>query len=161
MNLTIPIAPAAPSPLRITRSGEATGPRAERPQRRSGNDTVNGRILSLLGDRTSQRSRSSYQGSNTSRFANRGGNSAHSNSLKSVEELAKHKQALDLTKQIGRRWKTGDVYAPHDLSDIEMQKWKKRGTPGQDVCDVLEIDPKLEYRVRLLSLASGKRTKHV
>lgn len=42
------------------------------------------------------------------------------------------------------------MYAPHDLSDVEMQKWKKRGKPGQDVCDVLEIDPKTEYRVRSL-----------
>lgn len=57
-----------------------------------------------------------------------------------------------MTKQIGRRWKTGDVYAPHDLSDVEMQKWKRRGKPGMDVCDVLEIDPKTEYRVRLSSL---------
>ncbi|KAK6607652.1 ribosomal protein S18 [Botrytis cinerea] len=32
-----------------------------------------------------------------------------------------------LTKQIHRRWRAGDVYAPHDLSGIEMAKWKKRG----------------------------------
>lgn len=52
-----------------------------------------------------------------------------------------------MTKQIARRWKTGDVYAPHDLSEVEMKKWKKRGKPAVDVFDVLELDPLVEYRV--------------
>ncbi|CAD6444689.1 71b3d30e-2c26-4003-8ed3-518dc3459f90 [Sclerotinia trifoliorum] len=47
----------------------------------------------------------------------------------------------DLTKQIHRRWKAGDVYAPHDLSGIEMSKWKKRGKVTRDVFDVVAFDP--------------------
>ncbi len=39
------------------------------------------------------------------------------------------------------------MYAPHDLSEVEMQKWKKRGKPAQDVVDVLELEPVVEYRV--------------
>lgn len=55
--------------------------------------------------------------------------------------------ATRMTKQISRRWKTGDVYAPHDLSEVEMKKWKMRGKPTVDVFDVLELDPMVEYRV--------------
>ncbi|OBT51527.1 hypothetical protein VE04_08632 [Pseudogymnoascus sp. 24MN13] len=54
--------------------------------------------------------------------------------------------ATKVTKQISRRWKTGDVYAPHDLSEVEMKKWKQRGKPAVDVFDVLELDPLVEYR---------------
>ncbi|KAF7920897.1 uncharacterized protein EAE98_008926 [Botrytis deweyae] len=46
-----------------------------------------------------------------------------------------------LTKQIHRRWRAGDVYAPHDLSGIEMAKWKKRGKVTRDVFDVVAFDP--------------------
>ena len=49
------------------------------------------------------------------------------------------------------------MYAPHDLSDVEMQKWKRRGKPGMDVCDVLEIDPKAEYRVSTLGGCGWKK----
>ncbi|KAF2230492.1 ribosomal protein S18 [Viridothelium virens] len=46
-----------------------------------------------------------------------------------------------------RRWRRGDVYAPHDLSSVEMSKWKaKRGTPRRDVFDELGIDPRNEYK---------------
>ena len=33
--------------------------------------------------------------------------------------------AKDYEMQSVRRWQTGDVYAPHDLSGIEAAKWKK------------------------------------
>lgn len=39
------------------------------------------------------------------------------------------------------------MYAPHDLSDAEMQKWKQRRQPKVDVFDVLQLDPIVEYRV--------------
>jgi small subunit ribosomal protein S18 len=55
--------------------------------------------------------------------------------------------ARDLTKQITRRWRAGDVYAPHDLSPVEMMKWRKRGKPQTDVFDVLELDPLVEWKV--------------
>jgi small subunit ribosomal protein S18 len=52
-----------------------------------------------------------------------------------------------LARQITRRFRAGDVYAPHDLSEVEMAKWKKRDRPQQDVFDVLDFKPMDHYRV--------------
>ena len=49
-----------------------------------------------------------------------------------------------------RFWKTGDVYAPHDLSPAEMRKWRKRAPPKKDAMDLLGVDPLDLYKVRLL-----------
>jgi small subunit ribosomal protein S18 len=65
-----------------------------------------------------------------------------------ADEVQKYARAADLSKQITRRWKAGDIYAPHDLSGVEMAKWKKRGQPNHDVFDVLDINPMDHYRVR-------------
>lgn len=40
------------------------------------------------------------------------------------------------------------MYAPHDLSAVEMAKWKSRGKPTHDVFDVLDFNPLEHYRVR-------------
>ena len=48
-----------------------------------------------------------------------------------------------------RRWKQGDVYAPHDLSPAEMRKWRQRPTRSSDVFDALALNPINEYKVRL------------
>ena len=53
-----------------------------------------------------------------------------------------------MSKQITRRWKAGDVYAPHDLSAVESAKWKKRDRPNRDAFDVLDFNPMDHYRVR-------------
>ena len=54
----------------------------------------------------------------------------------------------------------GDVYAPHDLSSVEMQKWRRPVRPGDelrykgkrrewgDTFDALAIEPVKEYKVR-------------
>lgn len=39
------------------------------------------------------------------------------------------------------------MYAPHDLSAVEMAKWKKRDKPNHDVFDVLDFNPLEHYRV--------------
>ena len=39
------------------------------------------------------------------------------------------------------------MYAPHDLSEIEMAKWRNRGRPLYDVFDVLDFKPAEHYRV--------------
>jgi small subunit ribosomal protein S18 len=62
------------------------------------------------------------------------------------EDLEKHGRSQDITRQISRRWKAGDVYAPKDLSDVEMAKWKKRSKPERDVFDVLGFDPVANYK---------------
>lgn len=48
-----------------------------------------------------------------------------------------------------RRWRVGDVYAPHDLSGVEMSKWKKlRKKPKvkYDVMDQLGMNPLDHYK---------------
>ncbi|ELR08297.1 hypothetical protein VC83_08359 [Pseudogymnoascus destructans] len=129
-------ADSSSSPSRASTTSPA--PRANfspRPRTLSpGNERASQNLLSLI-DRTAQR-KERQRTQRTAAYA--GGNSA--------EDLARHKTATKVTKQISRRWKTGDVYAPHDLSEVEMKKWKQRGKPAVDVFDVLELDPLVEYR---------------
>ncbi|KAF2206274.1 hypothetical protein CERZMDRAFT_15286, partial [Cercospora zeae-maydis SCOH1-5] len=45
---------------------------------------------------------------------------------------------------IHRKWKIGDVYAPHDLTGVEMEKWRKqrrKPKPKYDVIDQLNLKP--------------------
>ncbi|KFZ11128.1 hypothetical protein V502_07732 [Pseudogymnoascus sp. VKM F-4520 (FW-2644)] len=115
---------------------QPAAPRANfRPRTLSpGNERASQNLLSLI-DRTANR-KERQRTQRTTAFA----------SANTAEDLARHKAATSITKQISRRWKTGDVYAPHDLSEVEMKKWKKRGKPSVDVFDVLELDPLVEYR---------------
>lgn len=51
---------------------------------------------------------------------------------------------------MSRKWKVGDVYAPHDLTGVEMAKWKKlrrKSKSNVDVVDLLGIDPRQHYKV--------------
>lgn len=58
----------------------------------------------------------------------------------------------ELEQQLPRRWRPGDVYAPHDLSGAEASKWKKqRRKPrprhgDRDVVDQLGMKPLEHYR---------------
>lgn len=65
----------------------------------------------------------------------------------SADDVQKHQQAKELTKQITRRWKVGDIYSPHDLSGVEMMKWKRRSKPEFDSFDLLALNPVDAYRV--------------
>lgn len=68
-----------------------------------------------------------------------------------TQTLAQQTQAdwlgKSLNKQVYRRWQTGDVYAPHDLSPVEMQKWRTKGRPETDAFDALDMNPIDEYKV--------------
>lgn len=64
-----------------------------------------------------------------------------------MEFLKSQKMSNDYLKQMPRRWQAGDVYSPHDLSPIEMQKWRKRSLPNSDVVDSLGINPLDMYKV--------------
>ena len=66
------------------------------------------------------------------------------------EDLEYTHRAGDMEKQAWRKWKAGDVYAPHDLSQAEMAKWKLRALPREDVFDKLGIKPLEEYKVCVL-----------
>jgi small subunit ribosomal protein S18 len=104
-----------------------------------GNSTANTRLMNLMRQQAAKRERAeatSQPGTRTN----------------TLEELQKHKMAADLSKQITRRWKAGDVYAPHDLSAAEMGKWKNRSRPLYDVFDVLDFNPLDHYRVCLCSI---------
>lgn len=56
-------------------------------------------------------------------------------------------RGVSLQKLMTRRWKAGDVYAPHDLSPQEMKKWRMRQPRDRDVFDALAINPLNEYKV--------------
>lgn len=65
-----------------------------------------------------------------------------------MEQLGRNVKRQDLLQQMTRRWKAGDIYAPHDLTGYAMSKFKKRRTrPPVDVLDMLKIDPFKEYKV--------------
>ena len=65
-----------------------------------------------------------------------------------LELLRNRKNSNDFLKQMPRRWDAGDVYSPHDLSPVEMQKWRKRSLRSNDVVDALGIRPLDMYKVR-------------
>ena len=66
-------------------------------------------------------------------------------------ELERRDLAVAIAKQNTRRWKAGDVYAPHDLSSVEMQKWRKKRPISSDAFAALDLDPRKEYKVRYSS----------
>ncbi|EPE35321.1 Ribosomal protein S18 [Glarea lozoyensis ATCC 20868] len=66
--------------------------------------------------------------------------------LSAKEEMQLNENSLALSKQITRRYAAGDVYAPHDLHWVEMQKWKARSRPKYDAFDALDMKPLDHYR---------------
>ncbi|QPH05539.1 hypothetical protein C2857_003395 [Epichloe festucae Fl1] len=70
----------------------------------------------------------------------------HRSKLESVEALRNAKNSSDYLRQMPRRWDAGDVYSPHDLSPIEMRKWRKRSLRKNDVVDALGIRPLDMYK---------------
>ncbi|KAL3963354.1 hypothetical protein ACCO45_000358 [Purpureocillium lilacinum] len=79
-----------------------------------------------------------------------------------LELLRNQKNSNDYLKQMPRRWDAGDVYSPHDLSPVEMQKWRKRSQRGGDVVDALGIRPLDMYKnfslVQEFTSSSGQIT---
>ncbi|KAM0432390.1 hypothetical protein ACHAPT_004934 [Fusarium lateritium] len=63
-----------------------------------------------------------------------------------MEFLRNQKMSGDFLRQMPRRWEVGDVYSPHDLSPVEMQKWRKRSVRNIDVVDALGISPLDMYK---------------
>lgn len=69
---------------------------------------------------------------------------------KAREEETSALKAKLVEKNMTREWRSGDVYAPHDLSASEMKKWRKRFPPSTDAFDALSLNPLSEYKVGLL-----------
>ncbi|TDZ39765.1 37S ribosomal protein RSM18 [Colletotrichum sidae] len=63
-----------------------------------------------------------------------------------MDQLKERKISDDYLRQMPRRFRNGDVYAPHDLSPVEMDKWRKIRRPTVDVVDMLGINPLDHYR---------------
>ncbi|WQF88572.1 Putative small ribosomal subunit protein bS18 [Colletotrichum destructivum] len=66
--------------------------------------------------------------------------------LTMLESLREKKVSDDYVKQMPRRWNAGEIYAPHDLSPVEMEKWRKSKRPNVDVVDLLGLNPLDHYR---------------
>ncbi|KAH6609571.1 hypothetical protein Trco_002917 [Trichoderma cornu-damae] len=62
----------------------------------------------------------------------RDGQSTMRNRQAHLELLRNQKNSNDYLKQMPRRWDAGDVYSPHDMSPVEMQKWRKRSPRSGD-----------------------------
>ncbi|RYP18126.1 hypothetical protein DL765_004138 [Monosporascus sp. GIB2] len=62
------------------------------------------------------------------------------------EELRTHNTNDDYARQMTRRWRPGDVYAPHDLSPSEMGKWRRSTARKRDLVDLLGLNPLDMYR---------------
>lgn len=80
---------------------------------------------------------------------------------KNQARIAEGVQIRQIEGQASRTWRDGDVYAPHDLSPVEMQKARQarmgprsnnmasantRKKGGRDILDELGIDPLKEYK---------------
>jgi small subunit ribosomal protein S18 len=71
-----------------------------------------------------------------------------------MAELGTHQARVLLQQQAPRRYKEGDVYAPHDLSVGEAKKWKRiQRRPEKDVFDMLGRNPIEFYKVCCLTLS--------
>lgn len=81
---------------------------------------------------------------------------------RALEEMQLPYTRQDLERQMPRRWKVGDVYAPHDLTGVEASKWKKyqrKGASNIDMLDQLGINPLMEFRVKTSRETSCRVTK--
>ncbi|KAI9883331.1 MAG: hypothetical protein M1823_004902 [Watsoniomyces obsoletus] len=90
-------------------------------------------------------------------------NDMEKRSSATLNSLEKTQRIQDLEKQFRRRWHTGDIYAPHDLSSAEAKKWKIMTKPTLDAFDVLGVNPLDEYKnFSILSeyITSMGRIKH-
>ena len=50
-------------------------------------------------------------------------------------------------RQMARPWKKGDVYSPHDLTPVEMKKWRRKNALPKDAFDATAINPIDEWKV--------------
>lgn len=64
-----------------------------------------------------------------------------------VKDFRANAVTENYVRQMPRRWRTGDVYAPRDMSPYEMSKWRQGKSPDTDVVDVLGFNPLDNYKV--------------
>lgn len=76
-----------------------------------------------------------------------------------AERLRAQKESDDHLRFLPRRWHTGEVYAPHDMSPAEMRKWARVRPRQRDLVDVLNVNPVDMYRVSFGLLCSRSLTR--
>ena len=76
--------------------------------------------------------------------------------LSRIQEVMKEEENFAMSRNLTRTWKTGDVYAPHDLSGAEAAKWKRRYRPTTDAFDALSVNPLSLYKVSDTSTLVGE-----
>ncbi|KXX79312.1 hypothetical protein MMYC01_203240 [Madurella mycetomatis] len=64
----------------------------------------------------------------------------------SVKDVRANVVTENYIRQMPRRWRSGDVYSPRDLSPREMVKWKQAKAPKKDIIDMLGISPLDNYK---------------
>ncbi|KAI0456963.1 ribosomal protein S18 [Xylaria acuta] len=70
-----------------------------------------------------------------------------SESKQQIEDMIRGQNRHDdYMRQLPRRWRAGDVYAPHDMSPSEMAKWRRNTARKQDLVDLLGLRPLDMYR---------------
>ncbi|KAK4122341.1 ribosomal protein S18 [Parathielavia appendiculata] len=81
----------------------------------------------------------------------------------SIQDLRGREVTEAYVRQMPRRWRTGEVYAPKDLSPVEMKKFRQGKRPNKDVVDMFGFNPLDNYRnFSLISefMTSMGRIKH-
>ncbi|KAL2196436.1 ribosomal protein S18 [Corynascus similis CBS 632.67] len=63
-----------------------------------------------------------------------------------VKDLRATAMTDNYLRQMPRRWRTGDVYAPRDMSPAEMRKWRQGRRPTKDIVDMLGFNPLDNYK---------------
>ncbi|ORY68787.1 ribosomal protein S18 [Pseudomassariella vexata] len=63
-----------------------------------------------------------------------------------LDALQQKNISEDFMRQMPRRWREGDLYAPHDLSPQEASKWRRVTTAKTDLVDMLGLRPLDMYR---------------
>ncbi|RDA88251.1 hypothetical protein CP532_0361 [Ophiocordyceps camponoti-leonardi (nom. inval.)] len=67
---------------------------------------------------------------------------------KETEKVAGAKEeAAKVMRRMHRRIEPGEVYSPHDLSPVEMWKWRRKSSRVVDVVDALGLRPLDMYKV--------------
>ncbi|KAK8125509.1 ribosomal protein S18 [Apiospora kogelbergensis] len=69
---------------------------------------------------------------------------------KVVGELRGKNISEDYRRQMPRRWREGELYAPRDLSEVEAAKWRKMTSVQRDLVDLLGLRPLDMYSVGFL-----------
>ncbi|KAJ4267727.1 hypothetical protein NW762_003842 [Fusarium torreyae] len=134
----------------IVRPFSTTTPAALPPREHdSAAGASNSRLANINNNRNHQQQGQQRRGDVASRLLARYKNRSNEYSREKAAQmdfLKNQKMSNDFLKQMPRRWEAGDVYSPHDLSPVEMQKWRKRSVRNNDVIDALGISPLDMYK---------------